>query len=72
MWTITNKTTKTLIDEIAGHVESIEEDLNYGADVNKEQKHRLEEIANFLMNLSEDVGMQNIIEDIVGGSEKDD
>lgn len=63
-WVITNKTTKNIINEIAGHAESIEEDLNYGAEVTKEQYMELHKISDFLMSLSEEVGMQNIIKDI--------
>jgi hypothetical protein len=57
--------TKNLVDEISSHVISILEDLDYGAEVNESQKKKLEEISNFLMNLSEDVGMQNMVTDII-------
>ena len=56
--------TKNLIEEISSHVISISEDLDYGAEVNEEQKKELEKISDFLMNLSEDVAMQNIITDV--------
>tara|TARA_Y100000310_G_scaffold100980_1_gene98869 strand:+ start:153 stop:338 length:186 start_codon:yes stop_codon:yes gene_type:complete len=56
--------TKNLVYEISSHVISISEDLDYGAEVTEEQKKELEKIADFLMNLSEDVGMQNIVSDI--------
>jgi hypothetical protein len=56
--------TKNLVEEISSHVISISEDLDYGAEVNEVQKKKLKEIANFLMNLSEDVGMQNIVADV--------
>ena len=56
--------TKNLVDEINSHVVSISEDLAYGADVTEEQSKKLEEIADFLMNLSEDVAMQNIVTDV--------
>ena len=60
-----NMNTKNLVDEISSHVISILEDLDYGAEVNESQKKKLEEISNFLMNLSEDVGMQNMVTDII-------
>jgi len=56
--------TKNLVNEISSHVISILEDLDYGADVNEQQKKKLEEISDFLMNLSEDVAMQNIVTDV--------
>jgi hypothetical protein len=56
--------TKNLVDEISSYVISILEDLDYGADVTKEQKQELEAISDFLMNLAEDVGMQNIVTDV--------
>tara|TARA_Y100000310_G_scaffold122480_1_gene121152 strand:+ start:228 stop:413 length:186 start_codon:yes stop_codon:yes gene_type:complete len=56
--------TKNLVNEISSHVISILEDLDYGAEVNEEQKKKLEEISDFLMNLSEDVAMQNIVTDV--------
>ena len=55
--------TKNLVDEISSHVISIMEDLDYGADVNVEQKKELEGINDYLLNLSEDLAMQNIIEE---------
>ena len=56
--------TKNLVDEINSHVVSISEDLAYGADTTEEQNKKLEEIADFLMNLAEDVAMQNIVTDV--------
>ena len=56
--------TKNLVDEISSHVISILEDLDYGADVTKQQKQELEAISDFLMNLAEDVAMQNIVTDV--------
>jgi len=56
--------TKNLVELISSHVISISEDLDYGADVTKEQKEVLETIASYLESLSEDVGMQNIVTEV--------
>ncbi|HBY69004.1 MAG TPA: hypothetical protein DEG69_15425 [Flavobacteriaceae bacterium] len=54
--------TKYLVNEIESHIVSILEDLNYGADVNKEQKVKLEEINSFLEDVAAYVAMQNLVE----------
>ena len=56
--------TKYLVNEIESHIVSILEDLNYGADVSKEQKAKLEEINSFLEDVAEYVAMQNIVTDV--------
>ena len=59
--------TKYLVNEIESHIVSILEDLNYGADVSKEQKVKLEEINSFLEDVAEYVAMQNMVTDVVVG-----
>ena len=54
--------TKNLVNDITLHVISISEDLDYGAEVTKEQEKKLQDISNFLEELAENVAMQNLVE----------
>ena len=60
---------KNLINEIYGHAFSLKEDMGYGLEqgqeirLTTEEQTQLNQISDKLMNLSEKVGMQFIIQD---------
>ena len=63
------KELKNLINEIYGHAFSLKEDVEYGVNAKQEirlttkEQMQLNQISDKLMNLSEKVGMQFIIQD---------
>jgi hypothetical protein len=60
---------KNLINEIHGHAFSLKEDMEYGLKANQEirltteEETELNQISDKLMSISEQVGMQFIIQD---------
>ena len=60
---------KNLINEIYGHAYSLKEDVEYGINAKQEirltteQQKQLNQISDKLMSISEQVGMQFIIQD---------
>ena len=60
---------KNLINEIHGHANSLKEDVEHGLKVNhkiivsEEEERELNQISDKLMVLSEQIGMQFIIQD---------
>ena len=63
------KELKNLINEIYGHAFSLKEDVEYGINAKQEirltteQQKQLNQISDKLMSISEQVGMQFIIQD---------